>query len=254
MAFLAGASKALINPRLVAKAAANETKDDSREALILGVDPAEYGDDDTAAVLRRGHKVLRIWTWNGEGNAAIAGRIGRIIDKYVEMDDPIDGVAIDVTGVGTGVEAFLTEQNYRNIYRVHNGERAIEHEKYRNRGAEMWSLMKDWLADGTRPADLPSGIVPPGKSITKQSKAALLLQAELSSRAYHYDAGRRVVLQSKEEMRAKGIHSPNVADALSLTFAVPMKPKNAKKRETLQEKLLRLSAQHGRGGSPGMGL
>lgn len=241
MAFLAGANKALIKPLVVAAAASRKTKDDSTEALILGVDPAEYGDDDSSAVLRRGHKVLKTWSWNGEGNAQIAGRIGRLIDRYETQGDPIDAVAIDVTGVGTGVEAFLTDQGYTNIYRVHNGEKAIESEKYRNRGAECWGLMADWFKDGTRPADIPEG--------DRQ------LQAELSSRGYHYDAGRRLVLQSKEEMRAKGIRSPNKADALSLTFAVPVKARgNKKKKETLEEKLRRLSHQHGRGGSPGMGV
>lgn len=238
MAFLAGASRALIRPAVVARAVANDTADDSIEALILGVDPAEYGDDDTSAVLRRGHKLIKRWSWSKEGNAQIAGRIGRIIDKYERKGDPIDAVAIDVTGVGTGVEAFLTDQNYQNIYRVHNGEKAIESEKYRNRGAECWGLMKDWLEDGTRPADIPAG--------------AVLLQAELSSRSYTYDAGRRLVLQSKEQMRAKGIKSPNEADALSLTFAVSAQPKSKRKRETLEDKLRRLSKQYRGGGSPGM--
>lgn len=248
MAFLAGSSKALISPLRVAKAIANKTKDDSRDALILGVDPAEYGDDDTAAVLRRGHKVLGVWRWSKEGNAQIAGRIGLIIDAQEAAGDPIDAVCIDVTGVGTGVEAFLTDQNYRNIYRVHNGEKAIEEQKYRNRGAECWGRMSEWFNDITRTIDLPTHAYVGGVS-----KPDAVLQAELSSRKYSYDARRRLVLQSKEQMQKEGIESPNSADALSLTFAVSVKAKTPRKvGETLQEKLRRLQTQQGRGGSPGM--
>jgi hypothetical protein len=239
MAFMAGTSKALIRPLRVASAIANrDALDNSLGALILGVDPAEYGDDATALVLRRGHKVLATWRFYGEGNAQIAGRVAKIIVDYREAGDPIDAVCIDVTGVGTGVEAFLTDQRFTNIYRVHNGETAIESEKYRNRGAECWGRMRDWLDDVTRPASLPEDRV---------------LQAELSCREYHYDAGRRLVLQSKEDMRHKGIRSPNTADALALTFAVSVQAARRKPQvETLTARLRRLSAQQRRGGSPGM--
>lgn len=238
MAFLAGASKALISPLRVALAMRNKLRDDSREALILGVDPAEYGEDATAIVLRRGHKVLKIWRHYKEGNAQIAGRVGLILEEWKEKGDPIDAVFVDVTGVGTGVEAILTDMGYTNIYRVQNGEAAIESEKYRNRGAETWARMRDWLNDVTRPVSLP--------------KDDRVLQAELSSRGFHYDAGRRLVLQSKEDMRKKGIKSPNTADALALTFAGSVQAARPRRVETLQDKLRRLQRQHGRGGSPGM--
>lgn len=240
MAFMAGTARALINPMRVARAMSNKLKDDSHEALVLGVDPAEYGDDDTAAVLRRGHKVLKTWRWSKEGNAQIAGRIGMILEEYKEAKDAIDAVCIDVTGVGTGVEAFLTDAGYQNIYRIHNGNSAIEDEKYRNRGAECWGRMADWLKDISREVSLPEDDT--------------VLQAELSSRKFHYDARRRLVLQSKEEMQREGIPSPNTADALALTFAISVEARGRRRRdgETLAEKLRRLQSRQGRGGSPGM--
>lgn len=248
MAFLAGTSKALIPPLKVAKAIANALAPDTDpDALVLGVDPAEYGSDDTAATLRRGRKVIKTWRWSGEGNAQIAGRIGLIIDHYADAGDPIDAVNIDVTGVGTGVEAILTDQGYRNIYRVHFGERAIEDEKYRNRGAECWARMRDWLEDGTRQASLPTTC-----EVAGTVKEDAVLQSELSSRNYTYDARRRMVLQSKEEMRKNGIASPNMADSLALTFAVNVRARTPRKVETLQDKLRRLQTAHARGGSPGM--
>jgi hypothetical protein len=155
LAFTAGTSKALIKPGPVARALRNHAlPDNSTDALILGVDPAEYGDDDTAFVLRRGPKVLAAWTYSKEGNAEIAGRVALLIEKFKERDDPIDAVVIDVTGVGTGVEAFLSDAGYQNIYRMHNGAVAIEDEKYINRAAEGWSLMKEWFEDAHRHASL----------------------------------------------------------------------------------------------------
>jgi hypothetical protein len=99
--------------------------------------------------------------------------------------------------------------------------------------------MKEWFYSTTERASMPRN---------------LKLMGELSSREYTYDAGRRLVLQSKENMKAKGIKSPNIADALSLTFAVTVKPRTKKKTgETLAEKLRRLSSRKGRtGGTPGM--
>lgn len=248
MAFMAGTSRSLIAPVKAAAAVGRHADDDcDHDALILGVDPAEYGDDDTAAVLRRGRKVLKIWRWSKLGNAQVAGNIGRIIDEHKRKGDPIDAICVDVTGVGTGVEAILSDQGHQNIYRVHNGEQAMQVEKYRNRGAECWVRMKEWTEDATRPASLPKVA-----EINGKVKDCNLLQAEMCSRSFTYDARRRFVLQSKEEMRDKGIPSPNVADALSLTFAVSVAPRRRQQVETLQDKLRRLATRHHSGGSPGM--
>lgn len=240
MAFMGGSSKALINPIGVAAAVARSKArdDDETQALIMGVDPAEYGDDDTAIVIRRGRKVLYTKRYSKEGNAQIAGRVSLLLKEWEEKGDPIDAVCVDVTGVGTGVEAFLSDAGHTNVYRIHNGESAIEDEKYRNRGAECWGRMSEWVKDKERPASLPADAV---------------LQAEMSARSFTYDSRRRVVIQSKEEMRRLGIMSPNTADALALTFAVTLKPRGSRKRrETLEDKLRRIAHRTGQGGSPGM--
>jgi hypothetical protein len=254
LAFTAGTSKALIKPGPVARALRNHAlPDNSTDALILGVDPAEYGDDDTAFVLRRGPKVLAAWTYSKEGNAEIAGRVALLIEKFKERDDPIDAVVIDVTGVGTGVEAFLSDAGYQNIYRMHNGAVAIEDEKYINRAAEGWSLMKEWFEDAHRHASLPDPDTLKKKGKKVQAAAIETLQAELSSREYDYDSRRRVRLESKEHMLKRGIPSPNVADALALTFNVRVAAKPRKKGgETLSQKLARLRASRLRRGTPGM--
>lgn len=229
MAFLAGTKDSLITPKLIARA---QRKRDILVGgpIIIGVDPAEYGDDDTGIVIRQGRRVLRVIRLSKMGNAEIAGRVAMLYDEY----DP-DAVNIDVTGVGTGVEAILSDAGYKRVHRVHLGEAALEPLKYRNRGAEIWARARDWLKDD--PCYLPRDA---------------RLQSDLTGRKYRYDASRRLVLESKEQMKARGLRSPDVGDAFCLTFAVNVSPRQKTKDETLAEKLRKLRAKQGGGGSPGM--
>jgi hypothetical protein len=96
----------------------------------------------------------------------------------------------------------LIELQYQRVHRVHFGGKPHDSEKYLNRRAESWGRMKDWIADD--PCLLPDDDV---------------LAAELSSVPYSYDSSRRMVLKSKEKMKADGIPSPDSADALALTFS-----------------------------------
>lgn len=250
IAFYAGTSKALIKPHTVAAAIQRASMPDTdKAALILGVDPAEYGDDVTALVLRRGRKVLRLWGYSGEGNAQIAARIAMLVERQKRIRDPIDAIVVDVTGVGTGVESILTDiHGVENVYRIHNGGEAIEKEKYVNRGSEGWAHVSEWLTDKAMPVSLPA------RDDKHSGKWVVVLEAELSSREYDYDGRRRVRLESKERMRnVRGVASPNFADALALTFNISIAPSGLRERgETLREKLLSMHRNSRNGGIPGM--
>ena len=78
----------------------------------------------------------------------------------------------------------------------------------RNRRSEMWMLSRDWLND-------PAGVDIPDLDS---------LQADACGPGYHYDANQRLVLESKEHMRARGVRSPDGWDAVALTFAEPVAP------------------------------
>lgn len=167
--------------------------------LVLGVDPAEYGSDDTAVAIRRGRKLDPIRRWNGKGTMETVGLVARIADELKPVC-----INVDCTGVGSGVADRLIELGYR-VNRIHFGERAIEPMQYVNRRAEMWGLMRDWIAD--KPCDLPDDD---------------LLESELCAPQYGYDSSRRLKLESKEDMKKRGVESPDGADATALTFAVPV--------------------------------
>ena len=87
---------------------------------------------------------------------------------------------------------------------VNFGARATEHNKYANKRTEMWDTMCEWLENG--------GAIPNDSE----------LKSELASPTYKFDAAGRKVLEPKEKIKERGLRSPDMADALALTFAAPV--------------------------------
>lgn len=196
LAFMRGADKGLIGVLMVVESRKRKPMFD-RGPKILGVDPAEYGEDKTAIAFRQGRKVHWVERHSKKGTMQVAGIVARWIDEV----EP-DAVCVDVTGVGTGVADRLIELGYPMIYRVHFGEKAYDADKYVNRRAECWGDMNDWFKD-------KPNLVPDDNQ----------LQSDLCSVQYHYDSSRRMVLMSKEKMKQLGLPSPDSGDAVALTFA-----------------------------------
>jgi hypothetical protein len=204
MAFQAAAANSLISPSLVSAARARE-KPQGIGPLIMTLDPAEYGDDDSVFGRRRGRLVYPMEAFHGRGPMELAGMAAERLDKY----NP-DAFCIDVTGgYGRGIAERLRELKFKRIYEINFGEKALDPEVYSNRRAEMWGLMRDWFRE--QEPYLPDDDV---------------LAAEVASVTYHHDSSRRLVLTSKEKMRADGIPSPDRGDALALSFAVRISPKD----------------------------
>lgn len=167
-------------------------------ATIMGVDPAEYGNDDTALCIRQGRVAGVIKSWNGRGPMEVVGLVAREADSIRP-----DMINVDCTGIGSGIADRLIELGYP-VNRIHFGERAIQTDIYHLRRDEMWGEMKEWMQD--KPAVIPEDN---------------RLMADLTGPQYSYDSSRRLKLESKEQMKKRGLKSPDRADALALTFAVP---------------------------------
>lgn len=167
---------------------------------IWGLDPAEYGDDDTSVMERVGRVSRKIGSWNGLGTMETVGKVGKIIDKLRPEDRP-HLIYVDATGIGTGVCDRLKELGYPAV-RVHFGEAAHDDDTYVRVRDEMWGELRTWLED--KPA------------VIEDSDD---LAAQLTSVQYSYDSKRRYQLESKEKMKSRGLHSPDDADALALTFS-----------------------------------
>jgi hypothetical protein len=121
-------------------------------------------------------------------------------------DNGLAKLFVDVGGLGAGVVDRLNEMGYRDkIHAVNSGEKPLDDVLYVNKRAEMWGEMKVWLSE--QPAQIPD---------------LDSLHADLASPMYGYDSNQRLKLERKEDMKKRGLRSPDEGDALALTFAFPV--------------------------------
>ena len=182
--------------------------------LVIGYDAAWKGSDRHAMAFRRGRAVTKVETKAKLDTMQAAGWLKQVIDA----EKPAR-VFIDVGGVGAGVYDRLVEMGYGDIVRAINfGSSPFEPQPKDqqgrpsggalNRRAEMWMKSKEWLEDAA------------GASIPDLDS----LQAEACGPGYKYDSHTRLVLESKDDMRRRGVRSPDEWDAVVLTFAEPVAP------------------------------
>jgi hypothetical protein len=169
--------------------------------MLVGVDPARFGNDRSTLIRRRGRKAYKKESYTKIDTMELVGRVANIISN-----ERPDKVFIDVGGLGAGVYDRLLELGYGDIVvAVNFGGKALRPERYLNKRAEMWGEMKAWLAE--KPADIPDDDE---------------LHADITGPGYRYDSSQRVELEKKEDMKKRGLRSPDGGDALGLTFAMPV--------------------------------
>lgn len=182
--------------------------------LIIGADPARFGDDRFSLAWRRGRKVIK-----KESRSKVDVVAGANWLKQVTDAEKPDRGFIDVGGVGGGVYDILKSwgEPYASIWVpidfsgspqamniiLPNGE---ERPGPFNRRAEMWTRSRDWLDE------------PGGADIPDEDG----LQADACGPGYHYNSNSYLLLESKEQMRKRGLRSPDEWDAIALTFAEPV--------------------------------
>ena len=170
--------------------------------VVLGIDPARFGDDRSVVFRRQGKQAFKPVVYRGIDNMELAARVANLIEEH----DP-DAVFCD-SGAGSGVIDRLRQLSY-DVIEIPFGGKAIKPEQYINRRTEMWWLMKQWIEEG---GAIPNDIA---------------LKQELATPIYWYDNVGRRVLESKDQIkkRLQGAGSPDLADALALTFALPVAKK-----------------------------
>ena len=170
---------------------------DATAPIIIGVDPARFGADATVIAVRQGRDLNAIKRYRGDDTMEIVGRVIEAIEEY----NPAL-VVIDEGGLGAGVVDRLKEQRYK-IKGVNFGNKSVKPIMYGNKRAEMWGLMRDWLKTASIPADK-------------------LLKSDLTSPKIKPDSTGTIFLEGKKEMKARGLASPDAADAIAVTFAYPV--------------------------------
>jgi hypothetical protein len=173
---------------------------------LLIVDVARFGDDQSVIGTRQGRKASILSKLRGLDTVQVAERTIQFIDR----EQP-DAVVVDGDGIGGGVVDQLRARGYgHKLFEFHGGSTASDPQKYFNKIAECWGLMREWLESAEIPDD-PE------------------LASQLESREYGFSNKGQIQLEKKDDLKARGLDSPDIADMLAMSFGVqiniPRKPK-----------------------------
>jgi hypothetical protein len=175
----------------------------SDDPLVCGLDVARGGSDECVFRFRRGHDARSI------PPVRVPGEQARDSMRLVTLAADILGrtyggrkvqtMFVDGTGIGGPIVDRLRQMNHRNVIEVQFGAESPDR-KQANMRAFMWTKLRDWLKHGA-------------------IDATSALEMDLTAPGYFHDKQDRLLLESKEQMKKRGVDSPDDADALALTFA-----------------------------------
>jgi len=186
-----------------AVAAARKAKAESYESLpkILACDVARFGDDQTVIGYRQGRQTVILEKLRGKDTVFVAERV----IHWREQENP-QAIVIDGDGLGAGVVDQIMHRGFgKELFEFHGGVTANETNKYFNRRSEMWGMLREWLPNAAIPDD-PE------------------LADDLAGPLYDYNAKGQLCLEQKDDMKLRGLASPDCGDMLAMTFAVKVAP------------------------------
>lgn len=199
------ASMQLIPRKIVQEARQRDVYTDLTDLVVIGVDVARFGDDDSIIYTRRGMDArsdgyIRL---KNVDTMTLAGRVKEQSDVT-----NADAVFIDETGVGAGVVDRCRQLGMDNVIGINFGsasDRVIDGQgKAANKRAEMWLTLRSAIASGLSLPDDDE------------------LAGELTAPLYSYDAHNAILLEKKPDMKKRLQRSPDIADAIALTYAYPV--------------------------------
>lgn len=174
----------------------------STSPLVVGLDIARFGDDQTSFCFRRGRWCMRFESYRKLDNVEVANLATNII-----RNQKPHRLFMDIGGQGAGVYDILKDRGFGEIIRgVYFGEKALNEERYSNRRAEMWDEVRQWLSSK------PEVQLPADEELLD----------DLTSVNKKYDRRGRLQLEEKDEVKKRLGRSPDKGDALALTFAEPV--------------------------------
>jgi hypothetical protein len=164
--------------------------------VIIGVDPAWEGDDRTVAFKRQGLATEILGVWHQIDNMTLGGVLHQMWGEH-----NADAMFIDL-GWGAGIIDYLRSVG-RDPIPVNFGGTSISNE-YSNKRTEMWCEMKKWLDEG--------GHIPDEQDLIE----------DLVGPEFSFLPNGKKTLERKKDMKKRGLPSPDLGDALALTFASPV--------------------------------
>lgn len=170
------------------------------DPLVFGLDVAGYGDNSTVLFQRQGNFTWRPRVWREANHMVMADQVA---EEYVNKNPAM--VFVDAGVVATGLIDRLRALGVPVLPVDFSG--APMDPKFFDRRSEMWWRMADWLKRG--------GCIPDD----------IQMRHELTAPNFTYEATGKITkfkLESKKDMKKRGVTSPDKADALALTFAMPV--------------------------------
>ena len=205
-----------IGAAMVDEAIKRQPYKDTSAPIVIGVDPARSGMDSTVIVVRQGRDLVAIKRYRGDDTMTTVGHIIEAIEEYKPTL-----VVMDEGGLGYGILDRLNEQRYK-TRGVNFGWKSKNPAMFLNKRSELWFSMREWLKTACVPADK-------------------MLKSDLTGVKNKPTSSGVIQLESKKDLKARGLASPDAADALAVTFAYPVASR------TYVEKSVRRTAQIGGG-------
>jgi hypothetical protein len=179
---------------------------------VMGVDVAWTGNDNSACVVRCGENVIYAEDWHGCDLVETAARVEALADEYRP-----DAILVDTIGVGAGVYDMLRRRKLpvravaTNVPPPDDGEAQCR-------------TLRDWVWWRMRLMFRQRAAAMKGP---RESQVWKRLTDELTGPTYTYKSG-ALRVESKDDMKKRGVRSPNLGDALALTMVVDWNVRTAK--------------------------
>jgi hypothetical protein len=177
----------------------------NKQPVIWGLDVARFGDDSTCLAKRGGnHQLEPCKEWFGKDTMQVVGIVKHEYETCIEKPSCIN---VDVIGIGAGVVDRLQELGLpvNGVNVAESASSAVGDQHYNRLRDELWFKGREWLdAKDCKLADDQS------------------LIGELTTPKYSILSNGNIKVEGKDELKARGVASPNRADAFLLTFAIPL--------------------------------
>lgn len=184
-------------------------------AKVMGVDVARHGDDQSVVCRRQANKVWPLRKYRVSDLMKLADIVAGEIYEFQP-----DAVFVDATGMGWGVIDRLRQLGFGGmVIAVQVGELATDETRYVRVRDELWGRAKDWLEGG--------GCLPTDPE----------LESDYTGPQYGFDNRQRIQIESKKDMKARGLPSPDCADSINLTFGSVVAPNTKHPKDTWRKRL-----------------
>jgi phage terminase large subunit len=167
-------------------------------AIEIGCDVARFGSDMTVMIVRNGENVVDLQSFSQQDTMETVGRLKNLIDQYKPLR-----TKVDVIGMGAGVVDRLKELGY-DVIGVNVAESASNTEQFQSLRSEIYWGLRERFRD---------------KAISIPNDDTLI--GQLANIKYGYNSRGQTIIESKDEMKKRGLKSPDMADALALAYYSP---------------------------------